>query len=138
MDNLALTGSSNKLCGQKWSMGGTLASTGRIEGWCGMQLKAVKISNLEGAPWRLTDEKPCRETKNVVASLNQRRQLRPILVRPLDGDRYQIIEGHVVVDAAREAGWMELDCIVHEVDEPEALLIYLHLKLNRTGENHVK
>jgi ParB-like chromosome segregation protein Spo0J len=102
-----------------------------------MQYKTVKITSLEAAPWRLTNEKLCRETKNVVSSLKQRGQLRPILVRPID-NRYQVIEGHVVLDAAREAGFEELTCVVHEVDEQEALLLYLHLKLNRTVENHVK
>jgi ParB family transcriptional regulator, chromosome partitioning protein len=103
-----------------------------------MQLKTVKLSNLRAAPWRLTDEKPCQETKNVVASLDQHGQLRPILVRQLSGDHYQIIDGHVVVDAARKLGIPELDCVVHEVDEQKALLIYLHLKLNRTVVSHVK
>src|ERR1700722_16500851 len=103
-----------------------------------MQFKTLNIASLEAAPWRLSNEKSCRETKNVVASLKQRGQLRPILVRPLGNDRYQILEGHVVVDAAREAGLQQLDCVVREADEQEALLIYLHLKLNRTVENHVK
>jgi ParB-like chromosome segregation protein Spo0J len=103
-----------------------------------MQFKTLNIASLEAAPWRLSNEKSCRETENVVASLKQRGQLRPILVRPLGNDRYQIIEGHVVVGAAREAGLQQLDCVVREADEQEALLIYLHLKLNRTVENHVK
>jgi hypothetical protein len=85
----------------------------------------------------LTDEKSS-ETKNVVSSLKKFLQLRPILVRPLDNESYEIIEGHVVVDAARKAGLEELDCIVHNMTEEEALLTYLHLKLNRTVENHVK
>jgi ParB family chromosome partitioning protein len=102
-------------------------------------METLKISNLESAPWRLTSkDTTCRETRNVVSSLKGHQQLRPILVRPLGADRFQIIEGHVVVDAAREAGIEELDCIVHDLDEEQALLIYLHLKLNRTVENHVK
>jgi ParB family transcriptional regulator, chromosome partitioning protein len=103
-----------------------------------MQLQTVKLSNLRAAPWRISDERPCQETKNVVRSLKKYGQLRPIIVRHLGAEDYQIIDGHVVVDAGREAGLEELSCVVQQLKDEDAALLYLHLKLNRTVRNQIK
>jgi|SRR5580658_5315895 hypothetical protein len=104
-----------------------------------MKLESVKLCNLTTAPWRLSDERPCtQEVDNVKHSLDTYGQLRPILVRPLDNGQYQIIDGHVVADAARKIGKEEIYCVVHTLSEDEARLIYIHLKLNRTVRNHVQ
>jgi hypothetical protein len=105
-----------------------------------MEMTKLKLCNLKRAPWRITDDGPCTETTNVVESLTRHGQLRPILVRPLEFPDYQIIDGHVVVDAARKVPALreELFCVVHNVDERQALVLYLHLKLNRTVKNHIK
>jgi len=87
----------------------------------------------------LSDKEPdAREIENVAASLKKYGQLRPILVRPLGDGLYEIIDGHVVVDAAHKAGFKELSCVVHNLDAKDALLVYIHLKLNRTVKNHVE
>jgi ParB-like chromosome segregation protein Spo0J len=105
-----------------------------------MKLEKLKLSNLKPAPWRITDDRPCPETSNVVTSLKKYGQLRPILVRPLGGEDYQIIDGHVVVDAAKKVPALgeQLFCVIRDLDEQQAILTYLHLKLNRTVKNHIK
>jgi hypothetical protein len=103
-----------------------------------MELQTIKLSNLKSAPWRVTDEHPCQETNNVVRSLKRYGQLRPIIVRPLSSGDYEIIDGHVVVDAARQACLEELSCVVHNLGDKEAALIYLHMKLNRTVRSNIK
>ena len=107
-----------------------------------MNLKPVKLSNLKPGPWRLTDERPdAQETAKVVYSLTEYQQLRPILVRPfgpVDDGVYQIIEGHVVADAAKLAGLDELWCVVRDLDDEAARSVYIHLKLNRTVKSHVE
>ena len=104
-----------------------------------MELKKVKLSSLKAAPWRLSDERPdARETANVVRSLKEYGQLRPILVRPAGYGRYQIIDGHVVADAAKLAGIDKLSCVIHDLDDDDARRVYIHLKLNRTVKNHVE
>jgi ParB-like chromosome segregation protein Spo0J len=104
-----------------------------------MELTTVKLSRLKAAPWRLSDKGPdTRETVNVVHSLKKYGQLRPILVRLAADGFYQIIDGHVVAEAAKAAGLDELSCIVHDLGDDAARRVYIHLKLNRTVKNHVE
>jgi hypothetical protein len=115
-----------------------------------MDILKVKLADLRQSPWRFSEDpargyatarNPTPILKNIVRSLAHDGQFAPIHVRPLDGT-YQIIDGHIVVDAARKLGWTELDALVHEgLDDENAYLRYVSMNLNRCGQYghyHVK
>jgi ParB-like nuclease family protein len=115
-----------------------------------LEILKVKLADLKQAPWRFSDDrsrgiagkrKRVPILENIVRSLIDDGQFGPIHVRPLDGS-YEIIDGHIVVDAARKLGWTELDAVVHEgLDDEKAYLRYVHMNLNRCGQYghyHVK
>jgi ParB-like nuclease domain len=109
-----------------------------------MGIIKVKVEDLKQAPWRFSEEgiraphsnrKLTPILENIVRSLINDGQFAPIHVRPLDDGVYQIIDGHIVVDAARKLGWTELDAVIHDgLTDEKAYLRYVHLNLNRCGQ----
>jgi ParB/RepB/Spo0J family partition protein len=58
--------------------------------------------------------------------------LQPILVREVDGGRaYEVVSGHRRLAAAKELEWEEVPCLVHELDEVQALEVNLSEQINR-------
>lgn len=57
--------------------------------------------------------------------------LQPILVRPIDGGRYEIIAGERRWRASQQAGLAEIPAVVREVDEPTAVAIGLIENIQR-------
>jgi hypothetical protein len=110
----------------------------------------VKAKELKQAPWRFSENRALahgrtryftRILENIVKSLTTAGQLSPIHVRAIP-EGYEIVDGHIVVDAAVQAGLSELEAIVHEnLTDEEARLLYIHFNLNRCGQYshyHVK
>jgi hypothetical protein len=108
----------------------------------------IELDRLVDAPWRLSENPADRDKlrpshaneraftrvqSNIAASLRQFGQLSPIHVRPLEGSAgYQILDGHVVVAAAREVGIPALTVVVHRgLTDRQAQLRYLQLKFCR-------
>lgn len=61
--------------------------------------------------------------------------LQPILVRPLDGTRYEIVAGERRWRAARQAGLSEIPVVIREVDEQTALALALIENIQRDDLN---
>jgi hypothetical protein len=109
--------------------------------------ETAELESIVAAPWRFTEdhsldhdfERPYTSAlRNILTSLEEDGQLSPIHVRPL-GELYQIVDGHVVVDAARQLGFRTLNCMVHhDLDDDGARLLYIHFNLNRAAQYHVK
>jgi hypothetical protein len=112
----------------------------------------VTLDQLEDAPWRCSEDpddaqkmRPSRMRKfsrtqqNIVRSLQKDGQLRPIHVRPLEGTgRYQIVDGHVVVAAARQLGLQSLVAVLHiDLSDIEAQKRYIYFNFNQGGRNYV-
>ncbi|MGB7729916.1 MAG: ParB N-terminal domain-containing protein [Candidatus Acidiferrum sp.] len=110
----------------------------------------VRLTDLMPAPWRFSEDLARAHQKtrhyspiqrNIVRSLQTDGQFAPIQVRPVGNGKFEIVDGHIVADAARELGWAELDAISHELTDDEARLRYIHINLNRCGQYghyHVK
>jgi hypothetical protein len=117
-----------------------------------MEFATVELDRLVDAPWRTSEDpeheknirvrdrhRTYRAQQNIVKSLQEHGQLKHIHVRPLDDGEYQILDGHVVVAAARQAGLQSLAAVVHRgLSESEAQKRYYHLNLNLAGNVHVK
>ncbi|WP_295426566.1 ParB/RepB/Spo0J family partition protein [uncultured Thiodictyon sp.] len=61
--------------------------------------------------------------------------IQPIVVRPLEGDRYEIIAGERRWRACQQAGLKEIPVVVREVDEPTAVAIGLIENIQRADLN---
>lgn len=106
-----------------------------------MVIDIVAVEKIVRAPWRFSEDLSIGHevefpytaaNRNIERSLKDDGQLSPIHVRPLADGHYQVLDGHVVVDAARRLGLKELDCVIHpDLDDIRAMLLYFHLNLNR-------
>lgn len=121
-----------------------------------LKIENVRLDQLKQAKWRFSENLALRTgdrderdytaaMQNIALHLKQWGQVSPIHVRHLDesdprtGDAlFEIVDGHVVVDAARQLKWKNIEVIVHPISENEARLLYVHFNLNRADHYHVK
>ncbi|MDE5879160.1 MAG: ParB/RepB/Spo0J family partition protein [Desulfovibrio sp.] len=71
-------------------------------------------------------------------SIRQQGIIQPLLVRPLDGERFQIVAGERRWRAAERAGLFEVPVFVREMDEQEAMAAALIENLQREDLNPVE
>ena len=69
----------------------------------------------------------------LTASIKETGLLEPILVRPCEGGRYQILSGHYRLRAVRRLRWAEVNCRVQQCDNRTALVIYCTSNLLTRG-----
>ena len=94
--------------------------------------KMVPLSAIEPDPEQ--PRKSMGDLDDLVASIQSKGVLEPILVRPLDegeGSEFRIISGERRFRAAQEAGLYEVPAVVLDVSEQEALEIALIENLQR-------
>lgn len=94
--------------------------------------KMVPLSAIEPDPEQ--PRKSMGDLDDLVASIESKGVLEPILVRPLgedDGSEFRIISGERRYRAAQEAGLYEVPAVVLDVSEQEALEIALIENLQR-------
>jgi ParB family transcriptional regulator, chromosome partitioning protein len=99
------------------------------ESFSGSIGKYVPVSAIETNP-----EQPRQnvgDLSELKASIESKGILEPILVRPMEAGKYQIISGERRFRAAIEAGLTEIPCIEFDVDENEVLEIALIENLHR-------
>jgi len=75
--------------------------------------------------------------KELMDSIKEKGIIEPIIVRP-SGENFEIISGHRRFYAAKELGFKEIDCIVKEASDEEALEISLIENLQRENLNPVE
>lgn len=120
-----------------------------------MKIEFIEFAQLMPAPWRFSEnislphgvgKTPQRFFSpiqhNIALSLQRDGQIAPIHVRYTGGLDYQTLDGHIVVDAAKQVGMTGLNAIVHRcLTEQDAMRLYILLNLNRCGQYghyHVK
>ena len=75
---------------------------------------------------------------DLVASVRAHGVLQPILVRPVDGDRYEIIAGERRWRAAQAAGLHEMPAVVRPLDDRAAFEIALIENIQRSDLNAIE
>ncbi len=83
-------------------------------------------------PRRHFDEDKLRELADSIAAQGM---VQPIVVRPVDGERYEIIAGERRWRAAQLAGMAEVPVVVHEVDDQTAMAMALIENIQRDDLN---
>ncbi len=99
----------------------------------------IPISQVEPNPHQPRDQaEEDEELQELAASIARHGVLQPILVRPVEGGRYQIVAGERRWRAAQMAGLEEIPCVVREVDESQMLVLALVENLQRSDLNPIE
>ena len=119
------------------------------KGGLGKGLEALFVDNetesIAPSTLKITEIEPNREQPRkdfddtalaeLADSIREHGVLQPLLVRPIQGGRYQIIEGERRWRASRMAGLSELPVIIKELDDVSAMEIALIENLQRSDLN---
>jgi ParB family chromosome partitioning protein len=94
-------------------------------------VRRMPVDRLESNPQQPRQHFDEEALADLAASIREHGVLQPILVRPLDDGRYQIVAGERRWRASRMAGLAEVPVIIEELDEEAALEIAIIENLQR-------
>ena len=97
-----------------------------------IKLKQIRISGFDVR--EEMDKDYYRELKN---SLKQDGQWNPVIVRPSDDKKYELVSGHTRLRAAKELGWKEIDATVRDLSDEEAEFLALKTNLVRASLSEI-
>lgn len=80
-------------------------------------------------PYKVLDDE---DMTRLVESVELNGIVNPLLVRPMDGGRYQLVSGHRRLEAARRAGLDTVPCAVRDMDDDTATILMVDSNLART------
>ena len=98
-----------------------------------LPVKAIQTGNYQ--PRMRMDEQALAE---LVASIRAQGLMQPVLVRPLEHDRYELIAGERRWRAAQMAGLTEIPALVREVPDSAALAMSLIENIQREDLNPIE
>lgn len=75
---------------------------------------------------------------DLAASIETRGVLQPVLIRPLDGGKYELVAGERRLRASKKAGLSEIPTLVRDMTDQESLAIALIENLQREDLNAVE
>jgi ParB/RepB/Spo0J family partition protein len=93
----------------------------------------LKLEDLVQAPWNI-NEMSDEAFIALMDDMNRKDgpfRIQPVRVRPIKGGKYQIIDGHQRVEAARRLGWTEIRAIITECSEIEARILNFRINYER-------
>ena len=99
-----------------------------------LMVNITKVEPNKGQPRHRFDEEAMT---SLADSIREHGVIQPIVVRPLNNDRYQIIAGERRWRASRMAGLKEVPIIIKDVDDKQTMEIALIENLQREDLNPV-
>lgn len=91
-------------------------------------IEIALISQFKGHPFKVTDDSRMDE---LVESIKANGILSPVIVRPVDDGRYEMISGHRRMHAAKRAGLNKIPAIVKPLSDDEATIIMVDANVQR-------
>jgi ParB/RepB/Spo0J family partition protein len=91
----------------------------------------LKISKIDEDNFIIRESLDPEQVKALAESLKADGQWNPIIVRPKEGGRYELIAGHYRVHAAKEAGLDEIEATVRDLTDEDAHVLALKTNLLR-------
>ena len=101
-------------------------------------LQQVNITAIVRNRFQPRSEFDPEHLKELAASIRQRGVMQPLMVRPRDGGRYELIAGERRWRAAKEAGLATVPVIVRQATDEESLEIALIENLQREDLNPIE
>ena len=96
-----------------------------------MKVESIKLSNIdsfENHPYKVENDVSLKELAN---SIKNNGLLNPILVRPNENGRYEIISGHRRLEAFKINKEKEISCIVKDLSKDEAIIDMVDSNIQR-------
>ena len=93
-----------------------------------VELELGLIAEFTNHPFRVVDDEKMDE---LVESIRQQAILSPVLVRPLENGRYEVISGHRRLHAASIVGLKKIPAIVRDLNDDEAVIAMVNANLQR-------
>ena len=93
-----------------------------------VELELGLIAEFTNHPFRVVDDEKMDE---LVESIRQQGILSPVLVRPLENGRYEMISGHRRLHAASIVGLKKIPAIVRDLNDDEAVIAMVNANLQR-------
>lgn len=97
----------------------------------------IPIMNIKESKFQMRRKITPETLKDLVESIKEKGIIEPVIVRPIN-EGYEIIAGHRRFLAAKEAGLMEIPCIVKEVSDTEAAEISIIENIQRENLNPIE
>jgi len=89
----------------------------------------LKIANIDVGFFAIREKFNEEHVKEIAESLKIDGQWNPIIVRPKEDGRYELIAGHYRVQAAKELGWDEIEATIKDLSDDEADILSLKTNL---------
>ena len=87
-----------------------------------------KLKPFEGHPFYVKDD---NDMEQLTESIRQQGVLNPIMVRPLDTGKYEVISGHRRLHACKKAGIEMIPAFIYSMDRNEAVVAMVDSNLHR-------
>lgn len=98
-------------------------------------LKQIDVGRIEPGRYQPRKRFDDNALQELALSIAEHGILQPLVVRPLAGERYEIIAGERRFRAGQQAGLSQMPCVVKNYDDRQALAIALIENLQRTDLN---
>ena len=91
----------------------------------------IDISKIDEGRFVIREELNPEHVKQLAQSLIEDGQWNPVIVRPKEGGRYELVAGHYRLQATKEAGLQEIEATVRDLSDEETILLSLKTNLLR-------
>ncbi len=98
----------------------------------------LKISKIEIGNYTVREDIDQEHVNRLAQSLKKDGQWNPIIVRPKEEGRYEVISGHYRLRAAKKLGWKEIDAKVKDVENSAADVLSLKTNLVRKNMSEIE
>lgn len=93
-----------------------------------MYIEVEKLKPFENHPYYVKDDD---EMMDLTESIKENGILSPLIVRPIDNGKYEIISGHRRLFASKRAGLTEVPALIYEMDRDAAAIALVDSNLHR-------
>ncbi len=97
-----------------------------------LRLERIACQAIDQRPWPAPPD-PDQELLALTRSVRHRGIVEPLLLRPVEGGRFEVVLGARRLEVARRLGVAEVPAIVRELDQAEASLLAVWSALPRLG-----
>jgi len=91
----------------------------------------LPLSAIDSNPYQPRAEISAESLKSLVESIKEHGVVEPVLVRPIAGDRYQLVAGQRRLAAARQVGLATIPAVVQDLTDEQVLVLSLVENLQR-------
>ncbi len=89
----------------------------------------IKIANMDVGKFAIREKFEDEHVKEIIESFKVDGQWNPIIVRPIEDGRYELIAGHYRLQAGKELGWEEIEATIKDLADDDADILSLKTNL---------